>query len=88
MPPDHPAKGHRRTGGDAAGKDQLIAVEIKGAVGWLAVFLVLPGAIVIVGQPDPVSVLHDRDGIGVWRMRVCRPQRRKDTYAEEQEAGE
>ncbi len=88
MPPDLPAKGHRRIGGDAAGKDQLIAVEIKGAVGGLAVIRVLPRAIVIVGQADAVRVLHDRDGIAVWRMRVCRPERRKDTHDEEQEAGE
>jgi len=88
VPPDCTARGPGRTGGDAAGKDLLIAVEIKGAVDRLAVFLVLPRAIVIVGQPDAVRVLHDRAGIAVWRMRVCRLQRRKDTCGEEQEAGE
>jgi len=80
MPPDRPAEGHGRAGGDASDKDQASAVEILGAVPWLAVFLVLHRGfvIVVVGQPDAMRVLHGRDGLAVWRMRMGRPQRRKD----------
>ena len=81
-------KGDRRNGGDALGENELIAVEVPGAARGLAVLVVLRLRIAVVVQPDAMSVLHRSDGIAMGHVGVRRPQRRKDTDSEEQEAGE